>query len=1026
MRSLYRLTSMAFFLAISVAGFAQFVSGTVVDAAGPMPGVVVKDKTTNAGTATDMDGKYSLKLTAGKHTIDFLMTGYKSVSKEVEVKDGGTVTLNITLQEDLKDLDELIVVGYGVQRKRDVTGAIAHIDGKKVTQFPTPSFEAALQGQSAGVQVSQGSGLAGSGSLVRVRGVASVSAGGDPLYVVDGIPITQDQFLGGNSGGMNTNPLATINPNDIASIDILKDAAATGIYGSRGANGVILITTKRGVKPGMKFEFSTRFGVGMAASKPNMMNTNEYLAIRQEAWENDGGTGYVWLPNLTTANSTAADREAAFLAAKKINTDWFNETTGIGLKQAYNFSASKNTAKDAFYAGISYDGNGSYLLGNAYNRASARLNFDHKFSENLRLSTGLSFAQGVNKRVEAAWSGGVGEAMSTALPYFPVYNNDGTYYFWNNGSSNPVNYRVNRPWEYVDTRVIANAALVYSPVKNLNLKVTGAYDWMNGNDYRFEPITLNQWMTDSYSKWGTTRVNNFNYNFTADYTKEIGEDHVFTGLIGLEEQQSIVYNRYLEYANATGLANKGGLSARVGEGQATLISSNPVFVESNPSIFESAFARINYNYKNKLFTQLVGRMDGSSKFGTNNKVGYFPSASVGYVLSEEKFLKDSKVISFLKLRMGYGFVGNSNIPQSAQYGDRTIGGFYYGQTSLFTSKLPNPNLQWEKATTFDVTAEIGFLKDRITTELSYYRKNTSQVLMELNIPGSTGFSTYWDNVGEIMNEGFEVSITSYNISTKNFEWKTELNASRNHNELVSIGNYTPDAVNGATNDTRSVVGQPIGSFYLVKWSHVDQATGRPVYLDKNGNETFTFDQNNRQFVGAGLPLAWGGFTNSFRYKNMDLSVFFTWSIGAKIWDQSGRSQLQFVHDWNMRTDALDRWRQPGDVATYPQATMNPNNNGLPQGFPYMNTDLFLFKADYIRLKNLNFGYNFPVKQGGTFSALRLGATISNLFVITNFVGLDPEVVRDFSNNADRNLSPNVTYLTPPQERSFNISLNASF
>lgn len=1028
MMHLRKLSLLGLLVMIATAASAQFVAGTVSDPSGPIPGVIVKDLNTGAGAATDIDGKYSIKLTPGKHALEFLMTGYVKQVKDVTVPESGTVTLNVTLSEDQKEIEEVVVVGYGVQRKRDVTGSISKIDGKAVTAFPVPSFEAALQGQAAGVQVNQGSGLAGSGSLVRIRGVASISAGGDPLYVVDGIPITQDPFLRGNSGAMNNNPLATINPNDIQSIEVLKDAAATGIYGSRGANGVILITTKRGSgQGGLKFDFSSRFGVGFAASRPNMMNSEQLLRIRQEAWENDGGTGYVWLPGFTQETSSAAEREAAFLRARGVNTDWVDQTIGTGFKQAYSFSASQKTKKSSFYAGIGYDDNGSFLKGNSFVRTSARMNFDHSFNKYFKLVTGASYSRGVNNRIDAAWSGGLGDAMSTALPYYPVTNPDGTYFMWNGGFSNPVNYRENRPWQYIEDRVLANGALIFTPMKDLNVKVSGSYDWLNGNDYRYDPEGVNIGTNDSFSRWGSTRVNNYNYTATVDYYKEIQEKHAFTFLVGYEEQRGKTFNRYVEYANASGLANRGGLTAADGTGNARLVGGNPLWFESNKFIFTSGFARVNYNFNRKFFAQITGRADGSSKFGANNKIGFFPSVSGGYVLSEEKWLKNSKTISFLKVRASWGIVGNSDIPQQAQFADRTPGGIsYVGQPILFTTKLPNPNLQWEVSTTMDATVDVGLWKDRVTVELGVYRKYTEQAIMNISIPASSGFGEFTDNTAEILNQGIELTITSYNISKKNFEWKTEFNISRNYNELVSIGDYTPDAVSGGTNDSRVIVGKPIGSFYLMKWSHVDPATGRPVYIDSRGNQTFEYSNFERQFVGTGLPEAWGGITNSFRYKQFDCSIFATFSLGAKIFDSSGKRQMGVVTDWNMRTELFDRWQQPGDVSTFPRLTLDETNYSLPSGFPWWNTSLFVYNADFLRLKNLSVGYTIPRKQGSKINALRLGFNVTNLFTLTNFPGLDPEIVRDFENPADRNLSPNVTYLTPPQERSFNFSINASF
>jgi len=337
MKKLYPAIATLLIALCSQVSSAQSVAGKVYDASNQtLPGVIVKEKESGIGAATDIDGNYKLSLSAGKHVIQFVLIGYINQSQEINLQPGQDLILDVKLEEDMKMTEEVVVVGYGVQRKRDVTGSITKIDGKDMTKVPVPSFEAALQGRGAGIQVSQGSGLAGSGSLVRIRGVSSISAGGDPLYVVDGIPITQSPFLRGNSGAMNNNPLTFLNPNDIESIEVLKDAAATGIYGSRGANGVVLITTKRGKQKGLTVDLTVRVGTSTAASKPNMMTTDEYLTIRQEAWENDGGTGYVYLPGLSSSSDDASVREAKFNEAKKTNTNWFDELTGVGIKQSYN------------------------------------------------------------------------------------------------------------------------------------------------------------------------------------------------------------------------------------------------------------------------------------------------------------------------------------------------------------------------------------------------------------------------------------------------------------------------------------------------------------------------------------------------------------------------------------------------------------------------------------------------------------------------------------------------------------------
>ncbi|MGB1032376.1 MAG: SusC/RagA family TonB-linked outer membrane protein, partial [Flavobacteriales bacterium] len=505
-------------------------------------------------------------------------------------------------------------------------------------------------------------------------------------------------------------------------------------------------------------------------------------------------------------------------------------------------------------------------------------------------------------------------------------------------------------------------------------------------------------------------VFNWNYSITADYSFERGEDHDFGVLIGSEYQKS---------------TNDGYSESIIDEVESPRNENNP-----SEHSFLSYFSRVNYKYRDRYLLQATARVDGSSRFGRNNRYGFFPSVSAGWIISEENFLKDSKTISFLKMKASFGLTGNANIPDYARFGTYSAsdnGILYNGEPILFPLQLANPDLRWETSRTIDASVEVGLWQDRVTFEVGVYDKKSDDVLLNVNVSPSTGFTNYWDNVASIKNQGVEFSITSRNLVGK-LQWTTEFNIARNTNELLDIGDYTPDAVSGGTNDSRVIVGKPIGSFYLVEFSHVDQENGLPVYLDLDGNETYDYDNAIRKYVGDGLPDFIGGVTNSFRYQNWDLQVLGVFSVGAKIFDSSAKRQNGVVSGWNMRTDRFDRWRQPGDEAQFPIATLDETKYGLDEGFPWWNTSLFVYDASYFRLRNLALGYNFNdfTLKKMKFTNMRITANVTNLFTITNFPGLDPEVARDFENAQDRNLSPNVTYLTPPQERSYNLSLSFSF
>ena len=1018
------------------------VQGRVTDDQGnALPSATVMTAS-GKGVFTDLDGQYTLVVSAGEQTLTFSFIGYLNTVKTVNVKAGETKTLNIRLREDAVLLNESVVVGYGVQRKKEVTGAISTIDSKEITAVQTPSFEAALQGQAAGVQVTQGSGMAGSGSIVRIRGLSSISAGGDPLYVIDGIPITQDYFAGGNSGAMNRNPLASLNPNDIKDIQVLKDAAATGIYGSRGANGVILITTKRGVKKGIQVSYGSSIGYGEPTARPNMMNTEEYLTIRQEAWENDGGTGYVWLPYLTTAGSSPEARKAAFERAMETNTDWFDQFSRRAQKTQQNIGLRSGGEKWSMYNGLSYDKNESYAIGNSYTRTSARTNFDWTPNNKIKVLLSGSTSEGQNQRVRGGWSGGIGTAMSTALPYMAPYVVDST--FDANGSlvSTERNYELNRwfnpmayqdlvQWRETERRQIATGQIVITPHQRLDIVMNGGYDNSKLENDSYENSALDRTNGFAYGNWSEYNARNYNVGANATFRAIDTDTTSLAILVGAEAQkfESDGFGFNLRdsdgpaYAMPTLRDSLFGLHDSLYDAVSTV--TNAYVNQYRTDGFASTFARVNYSLKDRYFFQATARVDGSSRFGQNNRFGFFPSAAAGWVISDEPSF-NSETISFLKLRTSWGRTGNANIDgfsRFALYNDQTQGATYAGDTIVFPTQPGNPDLRWETVETIDASLEMGLWKDRVSVELGVYNKMASDVLMNVELPSHTGFNNRSVNAGQVLNRGVELGITSNNLpSTSELEWKTTLNYAYNYNELVSTGDFTEDAISGGTNDSRAVTGAPLTTYFLVPFSHVDPESGLPVYLDINGNETFEYNLDDRQAVGDGLPDHVGGLRNEFTYRNWTLSTQFTGAFGAKIWDSSAKRQLGVVTDWNMRTDLFDRWRQPGDIASFPRLTMDETTYGLPAGFPWWNTSLFMYDASYIRLRNASISYRVPSSKGDI--TLRLSG--NNLFVLTNFIGLDPELTRDFENRQDRNFSGGANYLTAPQERSVIFAINANF
>ena len=997
------------------------IKGRVVDDSGlGVIAATVYIEALQKGTVTDFDGNYSLtEVPVGKHILSISYTGYETISEEFEIKGSETITLDYTMSENATLLDEVVVVGYGTQRKRDLVGSVAKIETEELLDVVGGSFENTLQGKAPGLQITQSSGVAGAGSIVRVRGTASIGAGGDPLYVVDGIPITQDPFLAGNANGQNNNPLSSINPNDIESVEVLKDASAASIYGSRGANGVIIITTKRGRANTSNVDFSVRYGISEPTNVLDVLNADEWLQVRQEAWNNDGNVGRAPLPNVFTQNGLGYDE------IEGIDTDWYDHVIGTGFKQEYNLGYSIGKEKFRGYFGGSYSDAGSYLKGNSFERISGRANLDFDLTKKLTVGLNLSVARGLNNKIQQAWAGGLGMAQTTALPIAPVFNDDGTYFDIYN---NPLAQRELTSLKAREWRSINSININYRPNEKWSFNAVGNYDYMDFGDYTFEDSLWTNGF--NIAKGGVRKTNNWNAYATGSYNFQLANpNHSLKAMVGIETQSVDVTGTYEEHQD---FSDHIFLNPVKGENyQRTQFSEFDV----DKWTFASVFTRWNYAYMDKFLVQLVYRRDASSKFGENKRWGDFPSVGLGYILSEEPFMQNG-AINFFKVKASWGRTGNSDIFWREQYAQYLYGELlnaasnYNGQPIRYQSKLPNPDLQWEVNNNFDAGVEMGLFNDRITTSLTFYYKQTSEGFIKNSIQASSGIDQleFWENVAKIRNAGIEFEFTTRNIDKKNFKWRTDFNITHNNSKVLDVASASPDALDGGFGDIRVIKGEPVGSNYLVRFSRVDPTTGRPIYLDKDGNETFIYDvSTNRVPTGNVYPDVFGGITNTFNYKNFELSVLFSYSVGGNIYDDAAKRQLGVVTDWNMSTQVFDRWRQPGDGADLPQLTMSMLNWGGNANFWQNNHTLWLYKADFIRLRNLTLAYNGRGKAGGLIKNYRIFFNTTNLLTFTNFPGWDPEIARDRESPQQRNVGGvAVTYLTPPQEKTFNLGLNVTF
>lgn len=1020
-------------LSIMLAGYIHAqstLSGIVTDENNEaIIGATVILEGTNLGAVTDVDGKYTIKNVPPKdYTIKVTYVGYKNASEVIDLR--SSKSLNFYMTQDSKILNDVVVVGYGTQRKRDLIGSVSKLNSDKLNDQVGASFETALQGKMAGVQLTQGSGAAGSNSIIRIRGVGSVSAGGYPLVIIDGVPISQENFAQGATGGQNKNPLSSINPNDIESVTVLKDAASAAIYGSRGGNGVILITTKRGKDGKGKLSYSARIGISQAAKVLRVLNSTEWLQIQQEAWENDGNVGKYKLPKDLTYNDIAG-----------INTDWISKTIQTGIKHEHDLSYTFGNKSIKAYVGGSYSNAESFLVGNSFERLSGKANLDIKLSSKLTASISSSISRGINHRAFQAWAGGLGLAQSNALPIFPVYKNefpktsalyDSTGGFYNI-DQNPVAQQALNQFITREIRYINSASLNFQATRNLSFTLQGSYDRSLLSDFMGYDGSqkLN---TPSTSSESSTRINNYSGFLTGQYSVPIANKaHSLTLFGGMEYQQQSAQNRYYSFTGTNQLILNDPELAR-------LISDTTTWNDNAEQIWKFAgiFGRINYSFNNKYLVQFTLRSDGSSKFGQNKRFGYFPSIGLGYIMSEEPWFNKGGAVNYLKLKASWGQTGNSNIRGQEQWstftyvkpGQSNDALSYNGQSILYQQKLANPDLQWEVASTVEGGIDLGLFNDRVTTSLTYYNKLTTKALLLIAIQASSGIETlnFYSNVGKIRNWGLEYELNTNNIKRKDFSWTTSFNISYNKNKLLDVGTATPDALDGGFGDIRAILGAEVGTNYIVRFSHVDATTGKPVWLDKNGKETFVYNvADDRVAAGSVLPDAVGGITNSFQYKNFDLSFLFSFVIGGKIYDDAAKRQLGVItDDWNYFPDVFERWRQSGDNASLPKLTRTMLNWGGNDN-PYQNnSSLWLYDDSFIRLRNITLGYNFKLNSKFIHS-IRAYVTGTNLFVLTKYRGWDPEVARDRENEQQRNIGgTNVTYLTPPQERSYLFGINVEF
>ncbi len=1026
------LLTVVWLVGMSISSFGQerIVSGKVtsVEDGTDTPGVNVLVKGTTSGTSTSADGTYRVSVPDGKNTLVFSFIGYKTV--EVEI--GARTTIDLSLESDATQLSEVLVVGYGTQLKQELTGNIAKVSGKDIQNVPVPSFDQAIQGRAAGVFVESGNGKLGQGIKVRVRGSASVSASNEPLYVIDGVISTTDDLSGTSAP---TNPLAQINSNDIESIEILKDASAAAIYGSRAANGVVLITTKRGKSGKTKFNLGYQTGFSKPTRTAKWLNGSQYYQAFKEAFDNsdakslaeDGinfGDQFYGDPSYTFDD--VLDSELGFWDANT-NENWANNAyqKDAGLKQL-DLTASGGNEKTRFYVSLQHLDQKGILLNDQLERNSARINLDNTPSEKFSFGINFSLSRTVNNRLSDDNEFTTPMQLLALPPIQPARLSDGSL----NAETVYFNGLIKAENSFFKTTVFRNISNIYAQLnitKDLSFRSEASVDILTQNEERWDGAAVDS-QTNNVNGGGTSRyvaVQNYSTNNFFSYKKNFLTNHDIDFTVGMS------------YQFVT--RNSSNLSAQTFPSDAFKTLTNASIITTGATnvtdyAFLSYFARANYKFNDKYLLSLSGRIDGSSKFGKDERYGFFPAASAGWIISQEQFLSGVKPISFLKLRASYGVTGNA--PNGNFSGLGLYGGNTYDRLGgIAPIQLENPNLKWETTFQTDIGLDYGLFNDRITGEIDYYVKNTEDLLLNSNVQGTSGFLTQLINVGELQNKGFEFVLNTRNL-TGDLTWSTSFNFAKNINKITNLDKNIIEG--GYVN--RAVEGQPIGVFYTREFAGVNPDNGDALWflnrdpiqdelddqsvfqLSNFGNRYVTNDYSlaDRKIVGNPNPDFFGGINNTLTYKGFDFSFLFQFVVGNDSYNGGGRFERadfvyfdnQLVSDWN------DAWRKPGDNTNVPQARLLYGNGDFE-------SSRYIQDASYVRLKTLSLGYNIPSRLISRYylSSVRLFASAQNLLTFTKYDLNDPEVNTDYLAG---NISQGNDFYAAPQSKTIMFGINIGF
>lgn len=969
-----RITSILVFLAfIGLSAFAQDIqiTGKVTNAddGSLMPGVSVGVKGTTAGVSTNIDGNYTIKAPSDAVLI-FNFVGM--ASKEVAVE--GQTTVDVVMETEVTGLDEVIVVGYGTATKASFTGSSSVIKSEDIDLKPVSSIDKSLQGMATGLLASSQSGTPGSSTDIIIRGVGSINASTDPLYVVDGVPIATGDVYAYRF--YTTNPLASLEPSDIESVSILKDASATSIYGARASNGVVVITTKKGKEGKTVFDFSTQIGQSSRVTDNfQVCNAAEYKELMYEQWVNAG--------------VDPAEAYAEIVAMGDIDTDWGEQVFRKGLDQKYNLSASGGSDKTKFFIAGNYRDQEGIVIASSMKRYSARVNVDQKVSD--RVKIGFNSSAVYTDIVGGAGEGYYADPVTSSFflpPIYPVYNEDGSYWqdIPENLDYNPVSSALVDKNGSTQKRYLGNAYAEVELLKNLKYKFNGGVDyWLMGEELYWSPKTPSGEGYNGYSEYANMDRLNWIVTNTLNYNK-VFDVHSIDVLLGQEAQ------KLREYQVVTASSNfpSDRFSTMTNAAEPLTASSS-----LEGAALASFFASLNYNFDNKYYVSVAGRRDGSSRFGANNRWANFGSVGASWRISQENFMSGLDIIDDLRIRASYGTSGNQEIynyttdgnPYNDYYpslGLYSFGQDYNGQPGSGLSQLENPDLKWEKNVNMNIGLDFAIVQSRISGTVEYYIKNTKDLLLNVPISSTTGVRTIMKNVGAMQNRGVELELTTRNLDM-DFKWTTSVTMSFNKNEVTKLNNDEP-IYDGSTRQ-RAEVGHPYRTFYLQRWAGVNPADGSAMWYDEDGNVVFDYADADRVLLEAKAdPDFYGSISNMFSYKGIDLNIAFYGLYGNSIFNNSDR----YLSDdgggtANIDRRQLDRWQNPGDITDVPKRVDGAS-------WSNKNSTRHLEDGSYLKLKEVTLSYNLPknIIEKIKVQGLRIYLSGENTHTWTNFTGWDPE------------------------------------